>query len=137
MDDGVLAEGRGAQEMVDRLSIDGEPRLPITNHHSSVGVYSEEITHVAFLGLAVSTFSAFSRENRQDMVSRSETGHTLPHTLHNSNITKPQSRPKNNSNESIDMKCGCIPSCFVAEDPRKHRSLALQITVHKANITMK
>ena len=92
MEDRVLAEGGGSQEMVDGLTVDGEPRLPITNHHSSVCVYSEEIAHVAVFGLAVSTFPAFSRENREDVVPRSKIGDTLPHALHNSKSTKQEQR---------------------------------------------
>ena len=49
MDDGVLAEGGCPDKVENRLPIDGEARLAIADHHTSVDVDPEEVTHVALL----------------------------------------------------------------------------------------
>ena len=83
MDDGVLAEGGCPDKVENRLPIDGEARLAIADHHTSVDVDPEEVTHVALLWLAVSTLLALAGEHREDMVAWCEVGHTLSNAFHN------------------------------------------------------
>ena len=49
MDHGVLTEGGGPNEVEDRFPINGEARLPITDHHATIHVDPEEVTKVALL----------------------------------------------------------------------------------------
>lgn len=70
MDDSVLAEGGGPDEVIYRLSVDRKPRLAIADHHSPVGVDPQKVAHVALLGPAVSAFLALAGEHREDVVSR-------------------------------------------------------------------
>ena len=49
MDDGVLAEGGGPDEVENRLRVECEARLPIADHHATIHVDPEEITKVALL----------------------------------------------------------------------------------------
>ena len=86
MDDGVFAEGGGADEVIDRLPVDGKPRLAVVEHNASVGIDPEEVTHVALRRFAVSALLALAGEDREDVVARLQVGHTLADTLHNSDI---------------------------------------------------
>lgn len=82
MDDSVLAEGGCANKVENRLPVDGEAGLSVADHHASVDIDPEEVTHVALLWLAVGTLLALTSEHREDMVARRELGHTLADALH-------------------------------------------------------
>lgn len=82
MHDGVLAEGGGPNEVIDRLPIDWKPWLAIANHDTPVSVDPEQITHVALRWLAVGTLLALPSEHRKDMVTRGDVSHTLSNTLY-------------------------------------------------------
>ncbi|KVI04865.1 hypothetical protein Ccrd_016809 [Cynara cardunculus var. scolymus] len=83
MNHGVFAKRRSSNEMENRFSLDRKPRLLIMNHDSPIGVDPQEIAHITLFGLTVSTFLAFSGENRKNMVSRLKISHSFPNTLHN------------------------------------------------------
>ena len=87
MDNGEFAKCGCAEKVVDGLSINEEACLAVVEHHPPVGIYPEEITHVALLRFTMATLSAFPGENGQDVVARLEISHTLTHTLHNSDYT--------------------------------------------------
>ena len=70
--------------MVNGLSFYREPGFSISEHHTSVSVDSQEITHVALLRLAVEAIPALPGEHGQDMVSWLDGCHTLANALHNS-----------------------------------------------------
>jgi hypothetical protein len=83
MDHGVLTEGGGPDKMEDRFPIDGEAGLSVPNHHTTIHIDPEKITQVALLRLAVGTLLAFASEDREDMVTRHQLGHTLSDALNN------------------------------------------------------
>lgn len=74
--------------------------MPNAKHHPSVSVNSEEITNVALCGLTASTFFAFTREYREDMISLSDICHALSHALNDSESTKEHDR--NEINQRIN-----------------------------------
>ena len=84
MNNSVLAEGRGPDKMVNGLPILREPCVAITNHGTSVSIDPKEITHVAFLRLAMAALPALACEHGEHMVSRLKFGHTLTNALHDS-----------------------------------------------------
>lgn len=79
----VFTEGRSAKKMVDGFTINGKPRFSITYHHSSFGVDPQKLAHVTLFWLAVSALPAFPSEDREHMVPRLETCHTIANTLYN------------------------------------------------------
>jgi hypothetical protein len=89
MDNSVFTKCGGANKVVNRLSIYGEPRLAIIKHNAPVSINPEEVTHVALLRLTVATFLALPSKDRENMVSWFEISYALAYTLHNS---KPQKR---------------------------------------------
>lgn len=68
--------------MVNRLAANREARLAIPDHHTSVGVDPEQITHVALRRLAMWAFLALPGEHREDVVTRGNICHALSNTLH-------------------------------------------------------
>ena len=84
MDDGVLADRGGAEEVVHRLpSPGGEPGLAVADHGATVGVDAEEVAQVALLRQAVPAVAALAGEHRQHVVAGGKLRHPLAHTLHN------------------------------------------------------
>lgn len=90
MDDGVLAERRGAEEVVHWLPSCGEPCLAVADHGTAVGVYAEEVAQVALLRQAVPAVAALAGEHRQHVVAGGKLRHPLAHTLHNPMYTYKQ-----------------------------------------------
>ena len=84
----VFTKGRSPKKMVNSLSINRKSWLAIIEHHTSVSVYPQEVTHVAFLWLAMPTLLALPSEDRKHMVTRIEVCHTLTNTLNNPKIPK-------------------------------------------------
>ena len=84
----VFTKGRNPNKMVNGLSINRKSRLAIIEHHASVSVYPQEVTHVALLLLAMSTLPTFPSEDKKHMVTRFKVCHTFTDTLNNPKIPK-------------------------------------------------
>lgn len=83
MENSVFTESGGSNEVVNRLSIFGEPCFAITEHHSSVSVDPEKLTQVALFRLAIGAFTTLPSEYWESMVTWFQMCHTLAHALHN------------------------------------------------------
>lgn len=68
MNDSVLAKGGCSKEVIYRLPIDGKPRLSISKHDSPDWVYSQKVTHIAYIGPAVSTIPTLPCKYREYMI---------------------------------------------------------------------
>ena len=79
----VFTEGGRPNKMVNGLSINWKSWLAIIQHHTSVSVYPQEITHVTLLRLAVPTLLALPGEDRKHMITWFEVCHTLTNALNN------------------------------------------------------
>lgn len=80
----VLAEGRGAHEMVDGLSINGEPTLAVVHHNSYTSGCTDLTTEIRLPRLAELALPALCLIAWYDMVARLDFSYALTNTLHNS-----------------------------------------------------
>lgn len=82
MQDGVLAEGGRAHEMVDGLSVHFEPGLAVTEHNAFSCCRSHFRTQIGLARLAHLAFPALSLVAWNHVVSGTQIFHSFAHTLY-------------------------------------------------------
>lgn len=78
----VLTEGGGSDEVAHRFAVNGEPRLSVAEHHLSVGVYAKQLAHIALRRLAVPAFPALPREQWKHVIPFLQICYAFPYAFH-------------------------------------------------------
>lgn len=103
INDGVLAEGGGVEEMVDWLIplFRPEPATAVAGHRALHRVHTKLLAQIGLLRFAVAAVLALSVEDGDHVVPPYHIRHAFPHAFHHTSDHHHHKQPKKKKTESV------------------------------------